>query len=161
MRSCTFEMGWGGELPVFLPFPSLLDPQCCARASGTSPNPSPAWVRVETEPLHLSENLVLTQTCRGGYGDFDTLFSFKANCAMHIYTTYRPQNSLRSLSESILSRSYARANVSKNGQSATIRWDCNRDPLATPYDHSARKIAQHHAQLGNKVSLAASILVRG
>ena len=98
---------------------------------------------------------------RGSNGDFDTMFSLKANCAMQIYTTDRPQNSLRSLSESILSRSYARANASKNGQSATIRWDCNRDPLATPYDHSARKIAQHHAQLANKVSLAASILVRG
>ena len=41
------------------------------------------------------------------------MFSLKGNCAMQIYTTDRAQNSLRSLSESILSRSYARANVSK------------------------------------------------
>ena len=44
---------------------------------------------------------------------------------------------------------------------AAIHGDCNRDPLATPYNLSARNIAHHHAQLAEKVSLAASIFVRG
>ena len=99
------------------------------------------------KPMYKYFSSYYVTTSRGGCGDCETTFSFKINCTMQIYVDDRYQNSLRSLQESILSRSYARANCLKHCHPAADRCDRDRDPLAPLSDLAASIAAHLRAQL--------------